>query len=108
MTSMKVCRFARSRNDDVRVGLVIDDTHLLDLSNAGITSLTGLLEHDDPIAAVKGLHRDSLPRLPIAEITLRSPVEKQEVWAAGVTYLRSKTARMEESDFSATAYDKVY
>ena len=32
----------------------------------------------------------------------------QEVWAAGVTYLRSKTARMEESDFSATAYDKVY
>jgi 2-dehydro-3-deoxy-D-arabinonate dehydratase len=35
-------------------------------------------------------------------------VERQEVWAAGVTYLRSKTARMEESDFSATAYDKVY
>jgi 2-dehydro-3-deoxy-D-arabinonate dehydratase len=36
------------------------------------------------------------------------PVERQEVWAAGVTYLRSKTARMEESDFSATAYDRVY
>ena len=35
-------------------------------------------------------------------------MERQEVWAAGVTYLRSKTARMEESDFSATAYDKVY
>src|SRR6185295_10557481 len=30
------------------------------------------------------------------------------VWAVGVTYLRSKKARMEESDFSATAYDKVY
>jgi 2-dehydro-3-deoxy-D-arabinonate dehydratase len=26
----------------------------------------------------------------------------------GVTYLRSKKARMEESDFSATAYDRVY
>ena len=39
---------------------------------------------------------------------LLAPVERQEVWAAGVTYLRSKTARMEESDFSATAYDKVY
>ena len=25
-----------------------------------------------------------------------------------MTYLRSKAARMEESDFSATAYDKVY
>jgi 2-dehydro-3-deoxy-D-arabinonate dehydratase len=35
-------------------------------------------------------------------------VERQEVWAAGVTYLRSKTARMEESDFSANAYDRVY
>jgi 2-dehydro-3-deoxy-D-arabinonate dehydratase len=35
-------------------------------------------------------------------------VERQEVWAAGVTYLRSKTARMEESEFSASAYDRVY
>src|SRR5262249_43976458 len=40
--------------------------------------------------------------------TLYAPVERQEVWAAGVTYLRSKTARMEESNFSATAYDRVY
>jgi 2-dehydro-3-deoxy-D-arabinonate dehydratase len=49
-----------------------------------------------------------LPRLPQAEAILCAPVERQEVWAAGVTYLRSKTARMEESDFSASAYDKVY
>jgi 2-dehydro-3-deoxy-D-arabinonate dehydratase len=41
-------------------------------------------------------------------VQLCAPAERQEVWAAGVTYLRSKTARMEESDFSATAYDKVY
>ena len=41
-------------------------------------------------------------------MVLRPPIERQEVWAAGVTYLRSKTARMEESDFSATAYDRVY
>lgn len=38
----------------------------------------------------------------------RLPLGGQEVWAAGVTYLRSKTARMEESSFSATAYDRVY
>lgn len=36
------------------------------------------------------------------------PLGSQEVWAAGVTYQRSKAARMEESDFSATAYDRVY
>lgn len=36
------------------------------------------------------------------------PIGTQEIWAAGVTYLRSKAARMEESDFSASAYDRVY
>jgi 2-dehydro-3-deoxy-D-arabinonate dehydratase len=36
------------------------------------------------------------------------PLGSQEVWAAGVTYQRSRAARMEESDFSATAYDRVY
>jgi 2-dehydro-3-deoxy-D-arabinonate dehydratase len=39
---------------------------------------------------------------------LLPPLERQEVWAAGVTYLRSKKARMEESEFSASAYDRVY
>lgn len=38
------------------------------------------------------------------------PVHTQEIWAAGVTYLRSKVARMEESKESGgdTFYDKVY
>ena len=41
---------------------------------------------------------------------LLAPIGSQEVWAAGVTYLRSKTARVEESLASggATFYDKVY
>jgi len=39
-----------------------------------------------------------------------APIGTQEVWAAGVTYLRSRDARMEESKESggATFYDKVY
>lgn len=39
-----------------------------------------------------------------------APVGTQEVWAAGVTYLRSRDARMEESKESggATFYDLVY
>jgi 2-dehydro-3-deoxy-D-arabinonate dehydratase len=39
-----------------------------------------------------------------------APIGTQEIWAAGVTYLRSKEARMEESEQSggATFYDKVY
>ena len=31
------------------------------------------------------------------DVTLLPPVDRQEVWAAGVTYKRSRTARMEES-----------
>ena len=42
--------------------------------------------------------------------TLLAPVERQEVWAAGVTYFRSRTARMEESKAASggTFYDLVY
>jgi 2-dehydro-3-deoxy-D-arabinonate dehydratase len=41
---------------------------------------------------------------------LLPPIESQEVWAAGVTYLRSRTARMEESAKSGGSYfyDLVY
>jgi 2-dehydro-3-deoxy-D-arabinonate dehydratase len=39
-----------------------------------------------------------------------APVGSQEIWAAGVTYLRSKVARMEESKAAGggSFYDKVY
>jgi 2-dehydro-3-deoxy-D-arabinonate dehydratase len=38
------------------------------------------------------------------------PIESQEVWAAGVTYLRSRDARMEESHDAGggSFYDRVY
>lgn len=41
---------------------------------------------------------------------LLPPIGNQEVWAAGVTYYRSREARMEESKSSgaSTFYDKVY
>jgi 2-dehydro-3-deoxy-D-arabinonate dehydratase len=39
---------------------------------------------------------------------LLPPLDLQEVWAAGVTYQRSKVARMEESVGAARFYDQVY
>jgi 2-dehydro-3-deoxy-D-arabinonate dehydratase len=39
---------------------------------------------------------------------LLPPLDLQEVWAAGVTYLRSKVARMEESEGGGSFYDRVY
>ncbi len=104
---MKLCRF-NTTGEIARVGMALNDTHILDLTPAGITSLSSLFEEPDPLAVLKGIERKSLPQLPVSDVKFRAPVERQEVWAAGVTYLRSKTARMEESDFSATAYDRVY
>src|SRR6185437_651148 len=103
---MRICRFIQ--NGSVRVGLVIENSTVLDLTPTGITSLTAVLEEADPLARLGKLAQEKLPRIPLAEVQLLAPVEQQEVWAAGVTYLRIKTARMEESDFSANAYDKVY
>ena len=42
--------------------------------------------------------------------TILPPIQSQEVWAAGVTYLRSKTARMDESHDAGGGdfYDRVY
>ena len=37
-----------------------------------------------------------------------APLASQEVWAAGVTYYRSREARMEESEKEADVYDRVY
>src|SRR3954463_9024710 len=46
------------------------------------------------------------PHLP----RLRPPIDTQEVWAAGVTYSRSRTARMEEAKSAGGGdfYDRVY
>jgi 2-dehydro-3-deoxy-D-arabinonate dehydratase len=47
--------------------------------------------------------------VPAAAAELLAPVDgRMEVWAAGVTYERSRSARMAESEQSADVYDRVY
>jgi 2-dehydro-3-deoxy-D-arabinonate dehydratase len=104
---MKLCRF-KNPVHEARVGALADDSTVLDLTAAGVADMTSLLESEDPLATLAGIVRSGPPRVGLSDITLLAPVERQEVWAAGVTYLRSKAARMEESDFSASAYDRVY
>jgi 2-dehydro-3-deoxy-D-arabinonate dehydratase len=104
---MKLCRFVAD-GTAVRVGLVTDAQTVLDLTSAGVHRVDDLIERADLSGALERLSRDGLPAQPLTGVRLLTPVESQEVWAAGVTYLRSKQARMEESDFSADAYDRVY
>lgn len=39
---------------------------------------------------------------------LLAPIGSQEVWAAGVTYYKSREARMEEAEDGGDVYDRVY
>jgi len=75
------------------------------------TNLDLLLARDD-------LHDHvlrTIPKLPTAaapsaDAPLLPPIGAQEVWAAGVTYFRSRSARMEESKSAGGGdfYDRVY
>jgi 2-dehydro-3-deoxy-D-arabinonate dehydratase len=105
---LKLCRFTAPAGSGVRIGLIADGQGVLDLTAGGVARMSPLLEQRDLVDELRRLSRAGLPEQPLDRIRLLTPVESQEIWAAGVTYLRSKQARMEESEFSATAYDRVY
>lgn len=51
----------------------------------------------------------SLGTFDYREVALRAPVDDyMEIWGAGVTYLRSREAREEESESSRDIYSRVY
>jgi 2-dehydro-3-deoxy-D-arabinonate dehydratase len=108
MSSMKLCRFRVSTSSDVRIGLITDDQTVLDLGTAGFQSMKDLLERVDLESELMRISRSANGQYSLDQVEFVTPVEQQEVWAAGVTYLRSKEARMVESEFSANAYDRVY
>lgn len=105
---MRVCRFVTKDSDVPRIGIASENDHIIDLSPHGIHEVASLFDESRRASLQQALSGSREIGHSMDAVRLLAPVDKQEVWAAGVTYLRSKTARMEESDFSATAYDKVY
>jgi len=79
-----------------------------------ITSLTGAPALADllalPLSRIRDICADPGGQtVPGEKAELLAPVDgRTEVWAAGVTYERSRTARMAESENSADIYDRVY
>lgn len=104
---MKLLKFAEP-DGRVRVGH-LDGEHVipLNLPLGPAASLADLLESETVRQSVLAAAEGSSPR-PLAGVRLLPPVDCQEVWAAGVTYKRSRTARMEESEAAASCYDRVY
>lgn len=104
---MKLARF-RHPGGTVGVGLIEDFSIApLNLSGGQYGSLADILEADSPLEVSEFL-ADSSARLSMAKVGLLPPIDQQEVWAAGVTYRRSQSARMEESEAAASCYDRVY
>lgn len=96
-----------------RLGILHGDLVFYPAPGSAVASIADWLQHSDPVEALHQVidrstgEPSGLATLD-AEGPLLAPLDRQEVWAAGVTYLRSKVARMEESEGGGSFYDRVY
>src|SRR5579884_777403 len=107
---MQLCKGLWETGEE-RVGVVADDGHVrfLDLEDyVGIRTLSDILHSPDPAGVARDLIDDRERTHALSDLTLLAPIDRQEVWAAGVTYKRSREARERESVGAAAFYDKVY
>ncbi|WP_246115543.1 fumarylacetoacetate hydrolase family protein [Trebonia kvetii] len=87
-----------------RIGMLAGDV----ITGIAVDSLADLLGL--PLAEIRAIcQAPARETVPAGEVRLLAPVDgRTEVWAAGVTYERSRIARMTESEESADVYDRVY
>ena len=86
-----------------------DAVQLLDLTQVeNCHNLSDILHSPDPVGMAKFLVDQKTSPLALDDVRFLAPVNHQQIWAAGVTYKRSQTARMGESESAASHYDKVY
>ena len=98
----------RLKSGEVRVGVMAgEQVRLLRPASAG-GSLSDVLHAENPAERLQELIDDGAQPVPFREVTLLAPIDRQEVWAAGVTYKRSREARERESAGAAKFYDLVY
>jgi 2-dehydro-3-deoxy-D-arabinonate dehydratase len=70
--------------------------------------VVAMLDHDDPLAALRG-QGEVTGHWDLGELRLLPPIEAPEIWCAGVTYERSRDARLEEATTDARdVYSLVY
>jgi 2-dehydro-3-deoxy-D-arabinonate dehydratase len=106
---MQLCK-VQWETGEIRVGAVADGhVRFLDLEDfVGMRSLSDVLHSDNPSAVARDLIDENARTWSLKDLTLLAPVDRQEVWAAGVTYKRSREARERESEGAARFYDLVY
>ena len=104
-------QFGKIRRGDRDTVVMVDRGLAVPLDmerNPAVKTLADLLNTPDPVKTAADLPDMLATADRIDGVVFRAPIDKQEVWAAGVTYKRSKIAREEESVGAAQFYDKVY
>lgn len=91
-----------------RVAVLVDHGVYVVAWSEECRSLSDLLHAKDPCALVGSLFDANATLIAAPQVKMLAPIDRQEVWAAGVTYKRSQVARMEESETGASHYDRVY
>ncbi|MEO6393256.1 MAG: fumarylacetoacetate hydrolase family protein [Pyrinomonadaceae bacterium] len=104
---MKIFRLQGARGFSLSLEL---NGNFFDLTAASpdLTDISAWLSRPDPLGAIAAVF-PAIANYPFSGgIQCRAPVDVQEVWACGVTYERSKVARMKESEGGGDLYDLVY
>ena len=106
---MPLCLYRTENAAGTRLGLIEGDRVLGVAAAGGPASLADALTMPltDLRARLEAARANGGEGIPLAAVGLAAPVDRQEVWAAGVTYRRSRDARMEEST-QKDVYDRVY
>jgi 2-dehydro-3-deoxy-D-arabinonate dehydratase len=102
---MQLARFSVGADSPARIGLV-ENGRVVPFRN--VASLSEILHAADPKKAAESARTDAMEAISLTDVHLLAPLERQEVWGAGVTYERSKVARQEESETGGSFYDLVY
>lgn len=103
---MKICKYKNASGQGV-AGLVREQSVLPLRYGSRDVTLSEVLDAPHGVASIQPWVQEAA-KLELARVELLPPIDQQEVWAAGVTYVRSKAARMEESESAASCYDRVY
>src|SRR5437868_6911838 len=105
---MQFGKIRRAGGETVVVLVEAGQVFALDMFNRpDVACLADLLNTPNPADTAREVIDCTTAPEPLAQQVFLAPVDRQEIWAAGVTYKRSKIAREEESRGAAQFYDKV-
>jgi len=109
---MHLFRYLDPSTNTTQIGIETDSGDRFNATQAlpeAFATVGTWLAQDDPVGAA--IHAATVGGVTVpADVTLLAPVDESEVWASGVTYERSRSARREESQAvgGGDFYDRVY